>query len=406
MATFRYKARDKAGTATVASLEGESRDAVARQLRGQGLQIITLEEAQGAALDLEQLLQRVRRAPRPQEVVLFTRQLALMVRSGLPLIEGIEGLAGQAFSPAFKQTLAALSGDLQGGKSFSEALARAPACFPTFYVSMVKAGETAGMLDEVLERLASIGESEMELKGRVRAALAYPVLLVFLSFGIVTFLLVFILPRFIGIFEESGVALPLPTRILLGVSFLLRKFWFLLPLGLGVGGFWLARFRRSPEGRLWIHRAILRTPYFGPLILKTILARAFRILSSLLRSGIPAVPALAVAEELMGNQVLAQAVARVREQVIGGKSLAEPFRAEKVFPGTIAQLVTVGERTGALDTVFLHLADYYEGEVDRALRAMTSVLEPVLLLSMGLFVGFIALSVLLPIFQLIRVFQR
>ncbi len=408
MATFRYKARDKKGSPFVSTVEADSPKEVADLLRKQGLQIIYLEEPQkdySAAL-YQGVLQRLKAASRPVEVVLFTRQLALMVRAGLPLVDGIEGIAQQDISPALKMVIGSLSENLRSGKAFSEALSQHPAFFPAFYVSMVKSGETAGILEEVLERLADIGERGMELKGRVRAALAYPVLLVFLSCGIVTFLLVHVLPRFFLIFEESGVVLPLPTRILLAVSFLLQKCWFLVPLGLIAVFYGFLKMKARPEGRYRIDEAILRIPFLGPLLLRTVFARAFGIMASLLKSGIAVVPALIVVEDLVGNQAVARALVRVREAVVGGASLSAPFRAEKIFPPTISQLVSVGERTGSLDETFRHLGNYYEREVERALRMMTSVLEPLLLLVVGSLVAFIALSVLLPIFQLIKVFRR
>lgn len=406
MATFRYKARDKAGIALTGTVEAESQQAVTASLRELGYQIVFVEEYRGLRVAVDGLLKRLRPASRPQEIAFFTRQLAMMVKAGLPLVDGIQGMAEQPFSPRFKRTIVFLTEDLRGGKSFSEALARHPLLFSRFYISMVKSGETAGILDQVLERLASIGEEEIELKGRIRSALAYPVLLVFLSLGISTFLLVGVLPKFVGIFEESGAALPLATVILLTISKGLQRTWFLIPFVALAGVIGVQRYARRPKGRYRLHQLVLRTPVIGDLVHKTILSRFCRIMASLLKSGIPAVPALTITYDLVGNVVIAQAIAHVREAVIGGASLSEPFRLSRAFPPTVVQMVAVGERTGSLDQMFLHLGNYYDGEVERALRTLTSVLEPLLLLIMGLVVGFIALSVLLPIFQLIKVFKR
>ncbi|MDO8730744.1 MAG: type II secretion system F family protein [Candidatus Omnitrophota bacterium] len=406
MASYRYKVRDKAGSATLATVEASSRSELTALLRKQGFQVVTIEEAKGFPVLLDQMVLRFRKRTSPQEVVSFTRQMALLVRSGIPLVDAIESLAEQPFSPVFKEVLRTLGQDLRQGRSFSEALAQHPAAFSVFSVNMVKSAETAGILDQVLERLASLGEEEMELRGRVSSALVYPVLLVFLSLGVVTFLMAFVLPKFISIFEESEVILPLPTRILLFISQLLQNFWFLIPPVVG-GAVWAGlRYFRRPEGRVRLHRWILQAPLLGRLMTQTLLARAFRVLAALLKSGVAAVPALAVTEDLMGNEILSNAVGRIRRAVVGGAPLSEPFRAEKVFPSTVVQLVAVGERTGTLDESFLHLADYYDKEVDKSLRTFTALLEPLLLLIMGLVVGFVALSVLLPIFQLVRVFQR
>ncbi len=406
MASYRYKARDKAGSATLATVEASSRSELTAFLRKQGLQVVTLEEAKGLPALLDQIALRFRKRTSPQEVVSFTRQMALLVRSGIPLVDAIESLAEQPFSPVFEEVLRALGQDLRHGRSFSEALAQHPDAFSVFSVNMVKSAETAGILDQVLERLASLGEEEMELRGRVSSALVYPVLLVFLSLAVVTFLMAFVLPKFIAIFEDSDIVLPLPTRILLFVSQLIQNFWFLIPPVAG-GAVWAGlRYFRRPEGRHRLHRWILQAPFLGPLMTHTLLARAFRVLAALLKSGIAAVPALAVTEDLMGNEILSNAVGRIRRAVVGGAPLSEPFRSEKVFPSTVVQLVSVGEQTGTLDESFLHLADYYDKEVDKSLRTFTALLEPLLLLVMGLVVGFVALSVLLPIFQLVRVFQR
>ena len=406
MTSYRYKARDKSGVATVAVAAAASRSELNSLLRKQGLQVVYIEEARGVGIVLDQALSRLKKRSRPGEVVSFTRQMALLVRSGIPLVDAIETLAEQSFSPFFKEVLSSLSKDLRQGRSFSESLEQHPAVFSPFSVSMVKSAETAGILDQVLDRLASLGEEETELKGHVTSALVYPVLLVVLSMAVVFFLVAFVLPKFIAIFDDSDVVLPLPTRILLFFSELVRNFWFLIPAFAG-GAVWAGRrYLRQPQGRSAFHRWVLKVPFLGPLLIRTLLARAFRVLAALLKSGVAAVPALAVTEDLLGNEVLSGAVGRIRRAVIGGAPLSEPFRAEKVFPSTVVQLVAVGERTGTLDESFLHLADYYDKEVAKGLRTFTALLEPALLLVMGLVVGFVALSVLLPIFQLVKVFQH
>ena len=405
MATFRYKARDQTGIALTGTVEADSQIAVSESLRELGYQIVYVEEHRGLPLLFEQLSKRFRRT-RPHEVIFFTRQLSMMVKAGLPLVDGIHGMAEQPFSPRFKRVTALLVEDLRGGKSFSETLERHPALFSRFYVSMIKSGETAGILAEVLERLAALGQEEMELKGRIHSALAYPCLLVLLSLGIVTFLLVAVLPKFVGIFEESGTALPLPTMLLLWVSRTITRFWYVLPVAVAAIVVLIRRYSRTPRGRFRLHQWVLRAPIFGPLIHQTILARFCRIMASLLKSGIPVVPSLHITADLVGNEVMVRAITHIREAVIGGASLAEPFRLSRAFPPTVVQMVAVGERTGTVDQMFLHLGTYYESEVDQALRTLTSILEPMLLLGMGLLVGFIALSVLLPIFQLIKVFKR
>lgn len=405
MPRFRYKARDRSGIAVTGVVEAETQKAVTLSLRELGYQIISVEEFKGLAAALERLRARLHK-PKQQEVVAFTRQLAMMVRAGLPLMEAIRACATQAASESFRKTLILLGENLKGGASFSEALAKHPRFFSGFVVSMVRAGEAAGILDTVLERLADIAEQEMELKGRIQSALVYPCLLVLMSLGIVTFLLVSILPKFVGIFEESGARLPVPTLILLGVSDFLQRFWVLPLAALAAAAFSLRRYARTPRGRYRLDGLILRAPILGSLVHKTILARFSRILGSLLKSGVQVVMALTITQEVVGNRVVHQALAHIGQAVIGGSTLAEPFRISQIFPETLVQMISVGERTGTLDEILLHVSVYYDAEVERGLRTMTSVLEPLLLLVLGLMIGFIALSVLLPIFQLVQVFRQ
>ena len=406
MAQFRYKARDKSGMAVTGVVQADNSKAVSVSLRHLGYHIVYVEEFSGLPALLQKFRQQVGRSG-PREVVLFTRQLAMMVKAGLPLVDSIQGCSLQTPSASFRKELVLMVEELKGGTSFSESLAKHPYLFGNFYISMVRAGEAAGILDQVLDRLAEIGEEEMELKGRIQSALVYPCLLVVMSLGIVIFLLTAILPKFISIFEEAGAQLPVPTMILLGVSRLFQNFWFMIP----VGGFFafvsLRRFASSANGRYRLHSILLKLPIIGPIVRKTILTRFTRIMGSLLKSGIQAVAALTITQEVVGNQVAQQALAHVREAVIGGSNLADPFRLSSVvFPPTLVQMVAVGEKTGTLDEILLHLSDFYDTEVERELRTLTSTLEPILLLGMGLVVGFIALSVLLPIFQLVKVFRK
>ncbi len=405
MPKFRYKARDHTGIAVGGVVEAETQKAVSISLRELGYQVVSVSEFGGLEAALQKLSQRFQRH-KPQEVVAFTRQLSLMIRAGLPLIDGIKSTSEQSASPQFRKVLILLVEDLKGGASFSESMAKHPKFFSNFMISMVRAGEAAGILDEVLERLAAIGEEEMELKGRIQAALTYPCLLVVMSLGIVTFLLVAVLPKFVGIFEEAGAQLPVPTVILLATSRFLQTFWFVPPLLIGGAILLLQRYISTAKGRYKVHQILLRLPPVGILFQKTILARFSRIMGALLKSGIQAVAALTITQEVVGNDVVKRAIGHIREAVIGGSNLADPFRVSQVFPSTLVSMIAVGERTGALDDILLHASEYYDAEVERALRTLTSVLEPLLLLVMGALIAFIALSVLLPIFQLVKVFRQ
>ncbi len=405
MPQYRYKARDRSGIAVTGVVEAESSKAVSLSLRELDYQIVFVREFSGPAAFLQRLSKQFQRQS-ARDVIFFTRQLALMVRSGLPLVDAIQSTAVQTTSLPFRKALILLLEDLKGGSSFSEALAHHPRTFSNLMVSMVRAGEAAGVLGEVLDRLATLGEEELELRGRIRSAIAYPVLLTVMSLGIVMYLVIAVLPRFVGIFEEAGAALPLPTMILMGISRFLQAFWFLLPLGLSVAVFSFRRYARKPHGRHRLHTWLLAFPVIGNLVRKTILTQFCRVMGSLLRSGIQAVSALTITQDVVGNEAVRRALEHIRVAVIGGSNLAETFRMSQVFPPTLVQMVSVGERTGTLEEILLRLSDFYDAELERDLRTLTSTLEPALLLIMGLLVGFIALSVLLPIFQLVQLFKR
>ena len=405
MPQFRYKARDKSGMAVTGVVQADTTKAVSLSLRQLGYYVVFVEEFAGLPALLQRFRQQMER-PGPKEVVLFTRQLAMMIKAGLPLVDSIHGCSLQTTSASFRRELILMVEELKGGASFSEALAKHSRLFNNFTISMVRAGEAAGILDQVLDRLASVGEEEMELKGRIQSALVYPCLLVVMSIGIVTFLMTAILPKFVGIFEEAGARLPLPTIILLGASRLLRQFWPVVPVGGFFGFIFLRRYAASPKGQYRLHGLLLKMPILGPIVHKTVLTRFTRVMGSLLKSGIQAVAALTITQEAVGNAVARQVLMHIREAVIGGSNLSEPFRLNPIFPPTLVQMVAVGEKTGTLDEILIHLSDFYDTELERDLRTLTSTLEPVLLLVMGLIVGFIALSVLLPIFQLVRVFKK
>ena len=329
-----------------------------------------------------------------------------MMRAGLPLLDSFEAIVSQTKNIKFRKILVQIVEDIKGGKSLSEAMHKHPKIFSVFFVSMVKAGESAGILHQMLDRVSAIGLAELDLKARVRSAMIYPILLVFVSIGIVTFLLVAVLPKFIAIFEESGAKLPLPTLVLLTISGFLRQAWYaILAVGAGLG-FLLLKYLRTEKGIYKFHENILRLPLIGELTLKVTVTRLFRILGALTKSGIPLMNALEVVKNIVTNRVFVRAISHIREAVGGGTSLSAAMKISGVFPPMAVQMVSTGEKTGTSDEMFMQISDYYDKELDYSIRGLTSLLEPLLLLSMGGFVGFIALSVLLPIFNLVKVFKK
>jgi len=405
MPVFRYKARDKSGIAVSGAIEARGQKEVSYGLKELGYKIISIEEEKGVSVYIRRLTDKFRGISQ-QEIVFFARQLGAMMRAGLPLLDSFEAIVSQTKNIKFRKILVQIVEDIKGGKSLSEAMHKHPKIFSVFFVSMVKAGESAGILHQMLDRVSAIGLAELDLKARVRSAMIYPILLVFVSIGIVTFLLVAVLPKFIAIFEESGAKLPLPTLVLLTISGFLRQAWYaILAVGAGLG-FLLLKYLRTEKGIYKFHENILRLPLIGELTLKVTVTRLFRILGALTKSGIPLMNALEVVKNIVTNRVFVRAISHIREAVGGGTSLSAAMKISGVFPPMTVQMVSTGEKTGTSDEMFMQISDYYDKELDYSIRGLTSLLEPLLLLSMGGFVGFIALSVLLPIFNLVKVFKK
>jgi type IV pilus assembly protein PilC len=403
---YTYKARDINGVAISGQVEAASLKAVSHSLKELGYSVVSIDELKAKKFKPLRLIQRHFFATSATDVLLFLRQIAAMVRAGLSLIDALVNVIGQTKNPHFRKILINISSDIRGGKSLSEAFSLYPRLFTPFHINMVKAGETGGMLGDVLERLAVIGYEERELKGKVQSALAYPFLLIGLSLLIVAALLIFVLPRFISIFEESGAQLPLPTTILLFISNVLRSYWYLLALAIFavVGFIW--RGLKGAKSRYYIHKKVITLPIFGWIILIVAVSRFCKVMGALVKSGVSLLNALVVSEGLLGNQVLMNSISHVRQAVIGGMPLSESLKVSGVFPSMMVQMIAVGESTGKLDEMLFQVSDFYDKESTLAIRTMSTLIEPILLLVMGIITGFIALSVLLPIFNLVKVLKH
>ena len=406
MSVYQYKARDAGGNLMEGAVEAENETAAAFSLENSGLTPLTIS-ARSTAGDNRSLsggffFKKVSR----QEVLIFTRQLATLISTGVPLIQSLENVSAQTANPNFKQVINEIINSLKSGASFSESLLRYPAIFPNLYVSMVKVGEAGGLLDKVLVRLAELSTQDIDLRSRLRSVLIYPLVLAIVAFLIVNFVLVGVLPKFVTIFEASQANIPIPTRLLLFTSHMLRSYWWLgiIAIILGLRGF--SSYYRSAQGRLKVDTLTLRLPLFGPLILRIMVCRFSRSIAALTKSGIPILNALEVVESTISNRALSRMLEGVRTAVSRGQSLTEPFAASGLFPPMVIQLINTGERTGRLDDMFEQIALFYEPEIEFTIRNLTSLLEPAMLLGMGLVVAFIALSVLLPIFNLISIVRR
>jgi type IV pilus assembly protein PilC len=405
MPTYTYKARDRQGELLTATVEAENELSAAMSLRSIGYSVISIEEEAQLKINLADFWQKLKKTHK-SELIFFSRQLSSLLKSGIAITTALSSIAEQTKNKLLKSTINTVLKDIQAGVSFSEGLARHPDIFSDLFVSMVKVGETAGILDEVLDRLAQLGAQELEVKTRIKSAMTYPLILVTVAIIIVSFLLIDIIPKFVVVFETYEAKLPLATQILLGISFLLRRLWLLVIAAAGIFIFWFRRYIKTEKGRYKFNFYLLRLPLFGQLYLKLIVARFSCTLGALIKSGVSILEALSVTEKTVGNSVISRVIDNIRSAITEGQSLTEPFKASGVFPPTVIQMVSLGEKSGKLDQMLTEVAQFYDREVDYTIRNITAALEPLLLLAMGVMVAFIALSVLLPIFNLIKVFRH
>jgi len=401
MRKFRYKAKDSGKEMITGILEAETEQEALAKLSQMGYFPLSIEreeassEGQTDPLSLG-FFTRIRR----RDITFFTRQLADLLEAGLPLMRALDVLWEQTENRRLQEVLASLASQVREGKSFSEALALYPKIFSNLYVNMVKSGEVGGMLSEVLARLADFGEKEEELRTKVRAALAYPILILFVGMATVAVLLIFVVPKLVSLFHDVGQILPLPTRILVEVSQGLVHYWWVILSMIVLNVFLLRRGRLSKGVRLAIDGVKLRLPVWGSLIKKVEIASFARSLATLLSHGVPILQAMQVVVQATENELLRGEFERIGEQLKGGTTLSQEIRRGRMFPALVTNMVAVGEEAGNLERSLFKIADTYEREADQAMKLMTSLVEPIMILVMGSIVGFIVIAMLMPIFQI------
>jgi type IV pilus assembly protein PilC len=310
-------------------------------------------------------------------------------------------LQAQTTNQRLREILGKVRGDVEGGLSLSDSLGAHPEAFNQLYVNMVRAGETGGALDDVLGRLSGFLEKELALRQKVKSAMVYPILIASAAMGIVSFIVFFILPKFVTVFQDLNVPLPLPTRFLIFVTIMSQRYWYVFLLVLIVALYGFRYYIGTPNGRRWFDGFKLRVPMFGPISRNVLMARFSRTLGTLIHSGVPILHGLEVVSKATNNVVLIRALDAVRTSIREGETISAPLQASGIFPAMVVQMVAVGERTGALDTMLSKVADFYDTEVEYAVTALTSVLEPALIMVMGGIVGFIVISFYLPLFTLV-----
>jgi type IV pilus assembly protein PilC len=399
--SYAYRVRDREGKMAAGSMEAESEEAVVGRLRQLGYAPISIEPEKGAGLKSEVKLPGVGRV-KLKDLAVFSRQFATMINSGLSLLRALTILGEQTSNRRLGEIIIQVRAEVEKGTSLSAAMARHPKVFNRLYVSMVRAGEIGGFLDQVLVKVAETFEKEVELRGKIRSAMTYPVVVSIMVIGIVASMLIFIVPTFENLYESLGGTLPLPTRMLMGASNVLRRFF---PVVVVVGAglvFLLRRWRATDRGRYQWDRFKLKVKVFGPLFHKSALSRFSRTLSTLIRSGVPILQALEIVGDTVNNMVISRAIRDVQDSVREGESLATPLAKHATFPAMVVQMMAVGEETGALDTMLSKVADFYDQEVEAAVASLTSMIEPILIAVMGACVGGMVIALYMPLFNIIN----
>ncbi len=400
MASFQYVARTRQGKMVTGRTEGADETAVARMLREQGL-IPTSIEVGVAPKALKAQAGRAGRI-KIMDTVIVSRQFATMIRAGLPLLEVLNILAEQSEKRLMKTILKQVERDVETGSSLTEAIQKHPKMFNTFYVSMVKAGEASGMLDTILDQVATYLEKTASIQRKIKSAITYPTIVSVIATSITIFLMVKIVPVFVGIFDQLHGNLPLPTRICIMISNLLRHNLMVLILVLIGLGIFIWQAGKTKTGRSVIDRFKLKMPIFGPLFLKVGVARFTRTLGVLIRSGVNILNALDIVARTANNVVIEAAVYKTRASIQSGETIAGPLRESQIFPPMVVRMIDVGERTGALESMLTKIAEFYEDQVDTAVAGLTSLIEPLLIVFLGFMVGFIAISMFMPLFKMIE----
>jgi type IV pilus assembly protein PilC len=405
--TFDYKVRDRDGRLISGSLEGDSLALVSSKLREMGFAPIEIKPVSKVNLKAEIRIPGLSDRVKLKEIALMSRQLATMVAAGLTLVRALGVLADQIESRPLREALIAIRQDVEQGSSLSAAIEKMPKIFPPLYVAMVRAGEVGGQLDTVLLKLSTTLEKQVELRSKVRSAMAYPSIVVCLVIVIVTALMIFVVPIFRKLFQSLHAPLPLPTQVVIDISKVLASVWLLVVIGVIVTG--VVLFRRwiaTPKGRHKWDAFKLRPPVFGPLSHKVALARFTATLSSLLSAGVPIIEALDIVAENSGNQIVAEAIRAAQNGVREGQSLSSSLGAHEVMPVMVTQMIETGEESGALDSMLDKVATFYDNEVNSTVESLTSILEPLLIVTMGAAIGAIVVSMYLPMFNIYSIIQK
>ncbi len=399
MATFVYEAVDPSGRIVKNKVEADNEQSVLARLHDQQFHVVSLSEAKGG-LKMRMAGGKGQKI-KLQTLVVFSRQFATMIDAGIPIIKCLDILESQTKEDAMKAVINATRKDVKGGLSLTDAIAKHPNAFTKLYVNMIRAAEIGGILDVILDRLAGFLEKEMEIRGKIKSAMMYPIIVLNFAGVMVLALFMFVLPRFKEIFLSMNVEMPIVTLALFSIGDWLQKFWWVV-LILGVAGFIaFKQYDKTTKGHYNIDKLKLKIPIFGDLSLKMSVARFCRTFGTLIASGVPMMRSLEIIGETSGNAVLAESIVHARTSIREGAKISSPLAASGLFPSMVTHMIDVGEETGRLSEMLCKVADFYDDEVDSLVKGLTSLIEPMLIVFMGVLVGFIAVSVMSPIFKLV-----
>lgn len=404
MPDYLYKARDENGRLVKGALEADSADEVSVKLRKMGYMAVSISLAK-KEIDLEGMLRQLRRI-NPQDLIVFNFQLANLLESGIPLLIALRTIEAQTTNKRLKNVLGELWRAVESGSSFSDGLSRHPKVFSKLFVNMVRAGEESGKLNDVLKKHASFSEAKEELSQKIKGALFYPIILFIASILVIVFIVTFIMPKFADLFLKSGLKLPWVTQALFLFGVIIKKYWYLIILGCGAVSWLAVKYTQTKTGKFQFDRLVLKVPALGDLARKIYVSRFSRTLAVLLASGVSVLRSLDITKEVIGNEVMAQVAASLKASVEQGERLAEPLRVSGEFPLDAVQMIAAGEESGNLDGMLNKIADFYDTAVSYALKKLTALIEPLLLAVMGAVVALIMASVLIPIFDMVKIIRH
>lgn len=403
MPIFVWSGVDRQGSRQKGEIEADNQMIARQLLNRQGVVIRTLKVK---PKDLMEMIPIMQQKVKGRDLVIFTRQFATLIDAGVPLVQCLDILQQQESNKTFRRIINQIKSDVESGKTFSEALKKHPNVFDNLYVNLVAAGEMGGMLDVTLNRLAAYIEKTERLKKKVRGAMTYPAVVVGISILVVAVILTYVIPVFAGLFRDAGAKLPPLTLAVMGLSDFFKRYIHWLVLGIILLVILFKRFRKTTKGREWTDSLALRAPIFGPLLRKVAIARFSRTLGTMLGSGVPILDSLDIVATTAGNSVIEKALRKARASIAEGQTVAEPLAKSGVFPPMVVSMISVGEATGALDEMLSKIADFYDEEVDIAVDALTSLLEPLMIVFLGVTIGGLLIAMYLPIFQLADVVSR